>query len=129
MREKGFTAHCPQAAGGRRVDRVHQQGGRWLDFYEGQVGWFMGTNIPGKTRAVLLNPLPAPAYRAKCAEAAAKGYEGFAVAINRLAHVQYLCSFCEDHAEAAHHPALDQCGAAAAVEAAAGAGSGVPRRA
>ena len=26
---------------------------------------------------VLLNPLPAPAYRAKCAEAAAKAYEGF----------------------------------------------------
>ena len=39
--------------------------------------WFMGTNIPGKPPAVLLNPLPAPAYRAKCAEAAAKGYEDF----------------------------------------------------
>jgi len=46
-------------------------------FTQAKSAWFMGTNIPGKPRAVLLNPLPAPAYRAKCAEAAAKGYEGF----------------------------------------------------
>ncbi len=48
-------------------------------FTQAKSAWFMGTNIPGKTRAVLLNPLPAPAYRAKCAEAAAKGYEDFVV--------------------------------------------------
>jgi hypothetical protein len=40
---------------------------------------FMGTNIPGKTRAILLNPIPAPAYRAKCNEAAANGYRDFVV--------------------------------------------------
>jgi hypothetical protein len=39
----------------------------------------MGTNIPGKTRAILLNPIPAPAYRAKCNEAAANGYRDFVV--------------------------------------------------
>ena len=35
----------------------------------------------------------------------------------------------DDYAEAPYHPAFDQCGAATAVEAAAGGGSGVPYRA
>jgi cation diffusion facilitator CzcD-associated flavoprotein CzcO len=48
-------------------------------FTKAKSAWFMGTNIPGKPRAVLLNPLPAPAYRAKCVQAAANGYEGFAL--------------------------------------------------
>jgi cation diffusion facilitator CzcD-associated flavoprotein CzcO len=39
--------------------------------------WFVGANIPGKARAILLYANPAPKYRAKCAEVAAKGYEGF----------------------------------------------------
>ncbi len=39
--------------------------------------WFVGANIPGKKRAFLLYANTAPAYRAKCAEVAAKGYEGF----------------------------------------------------
>jgi len=39
--------------------------------------WFMESNIPGKKRAILLYANTAPAYRAKCAEVAAKGYEGF----------------------------------------------------
>ena len=34
-------------------------------------------NIPGKAHAVLLYANTAPAYRAKLAETAAKGYEGF----------------------------------------------------
>jgi acetone monooxygenase len=46
-------------------------------FTKAKSAWFMGTNIPGKPRAVLLNPIPAPAYRAKCAQAAANGYEEF----------------------------------------------------
>ncbi|MGH7962380.1 MAG: hypothetical protein ACRERD_11245 [Candidatus Binatia bacterium] len=37
----------------------------------------MGTNIPGKKRTVLLYANTAPAYRKKCAEVAANGYEGF----------------------------------------------------
>jgi len=37
----------------------------------------MGSNIPGKKRALLLYADSAPNYRAKCAEVAAKGYEGF----------------------------------------------------
>jgi cation diffusion facilitator CzcD-associated flavoprotein CzcO len=39
--------------------------------------WFVGENIPGKAHAILLYANTAPAYRAKCAEVAAKGYEGF----------------------------------------------------
>jgi hypothetical protein len=37
----------------------------------------MGSNIPGKKRAILLYPNAATVYRQKCTEAAAKGYEGF----------------------------------------------------
>ena len=39
--------------------------------------WFVGANIPGKARVLLLYPDSAPSYRAKCAEVAANGYEGF----------------------------------------------------
>ncbi|HKN01138.1 MAG TPA: hypothetical protein VJX23_11525 [Candidatus Binataceae bacterium] len=44
--------------------------------------WFMGinTNMPGKDkRTFLLYSGGAPAYREKCDEVAAKGYEGFAL--------------------------------------------------
>jgi cation diffusion facilitator CzcD-associated flavoprotein CzcO len=39
--------------------------------------WFMGTNVPGKKRSFLFYAGGAPAFRDKCAEVAAKGYEGF----------------------------------------------------
>jgi cyclohexanone monooxygenase len=39
--------------------------------------WFLGANIPGKKRAFLIYANTAPAYRQKCAEVAANGYEGF----------------------------------------------------
>jgi cyclohexanone monooxygenase len=44
--------------------------------------WYMGANIPGKPRAFLpyLNPEGVGGYRKRCAEIAAKGYEGFALA-------------------------------------------------
>ena len=77
MRDKGF----------RRIAPKPQVEDAWMAyinkvaagsiFTQAKSAWFMGTNIPGKPRAVLLNPLPAPAYRAKCAEAAAKGYADF----------------------------------------------------
>ena len=41
--------------------------------------WFVGANIPGKARALLTAPDTAPAMRAKRAEVAANGYEGFIV--------------------------------------------------
>ena len=39
--------------------------------------WFMGSNIAGKKRTFLFYAGGAPAFRDKCAEVAAKGYEGF----------------------------------------------------
>ena len=39
--------------------------------------WFVGANIPGKARALLTSPDTAPVMRAKRAEVAANGYEGF----------------------------------------------------
>ena len=38
--------------------------------------WFMGSNIPGKKRVLVLYSNSAPAYRAKCEEVAANAYEG-----------------------------------------------------
>jgi cation diffusion facilitator CzcD-associated flavoprotein CzcO len=39
--------------------------------------WFMGANIPGKARAILLYANSAPAYRQKLQEVAENNYEGF----------------------------------------------------
>jgi cyclohexanone monooxygenase len=39
--------------------------------------WFVGANIPGKARAILLYANPAQKFRAKVRDVAAKGYEGF----------------------------------------------------
>ena len=39
--------------------------------------WFVGANIPGKARVLLTSPDTAPVMRAKRAEVAANGYEGF----------------------------------------------------
>ena len=41
------------------------------------ASWFVGANIPGKARALLTSPDSAPVMRAKRAEVAANGYEGF----------------------------------------------------
>ncbi|NKQ54684.1 NAD(P)/FAD-dependent oxidoreductase [Amycolatopsis sp. K13G38] len=43
------------------------------------TSWYMGDNIPGKPRRVLVYLGGAPAYRAKCDEIVAAGYEGFAL--------------------------------------------------
>ena len=76
---EGLQAHCSHAAGGRGLG-----GARQLELAEGTLfaagnSWFMGANIPGKKRVFLLYANTAPAYREKCAEVAAKGYEGFYV--------------------------------------------------
>ena len=39
--------------------------------------WFVGANIPGKKRTFLMYAGGSPAYREKCGDVAAKGYEGF----------------------------------------------------
>ena len=41
--------------------------------------WYLGANVPGKTRVFM--PLPGlPPYREQCDAVAANGYEGFALA-------------------------------------------------
>ena len=42
--------------------------------------WYMGANVPGKARQILLYLGGFPAYRQTCEAVAAKGYEGFALA-------------------------------------------------
>ena len=42
--------------------------------------WYMGANVPGKARAILLYLGGFRAYRSTCESVAAKGYEGFALA-------------------------------------------------
>jgi hypothetical protein len=41
--------------------------------------WYLGANIPGKRREMLILAGGLPAYIAKCNENAERGYEGFAI--------------------------------------------------
>ena len=76
MRDHGYT----------RIEATPQAEESWVQHVEelaaGSIrtktdSWFVGANIPGKARVLLLYPDSAPAYRARCAEVAANGYEGF----------------------------------------------------
>ena len=59
------------------VDHVNEAGAKILRTQADS--WFVGANIPGKARVLLTAPDTAPAMRAKRAEVAANGYEGFAL--------------------------------------------------
>ena len=48
--------------------------------YPKAASWYMGANIPGKPRVFLPYIGGVGAYRQKCDEVAANGYEGFVVA-------------------------------------------------
>jgi cation diffusion facilitator CzcD-associated flavoprotein CzcO len=76
MREKNFTRIAPtpqaEAAWVRHMD---ESAARTI-LYDTN-SWFMGANIPGKKRAILLYAGSAATYRKECQDAAAKGYEGF----------------------------------------------------
>ena len=48
--------------------------------YPSAASWYMGANIPGKPRVFMPYIGGVGAYRQKCDEIAAKGYEGFALA-------------------------------------------------
>ena len=43
--------------------------------------WYMGANIPGKPRQMLMYPGGLPLYLTQCNESAEKGYEGFALSV------------------------------------------------
>ena len=61
--EDEWTAHVNELAEGSLLSTVDN--------------WFVGANIPGKKRSFLMYTGGSPAYREKCAEVAARGYEGF----------------------------------------------------
>ncbi|MSQ48487.1 MAG: NAD(P)/FAD-dependent oxidoreductase [Deltaproteobacteria bacterium] len=76
MRDKGFKRIVPTPQAEEAwVEHANELGSHTL--LSDAKSWFMGANIPGKKRAILLYANTAPAYRAKCSEVAAKGYEGF----------------------------------------------------
>jgi len=76
MREKGFKRIAPtpqaEAAWGEHAAELASH-----TLLSDAKSWFVGANIPGKKLSLLLYANTAPAYRAKCMEVAAKGYEGF----------------------------------------------------
>ena len=57
------------------VNHVNEAGAKILRTQANS--WFVGANIPGKARVLLTSPDSAPVMRAKRAEVAANGYEGF----------------------------------------------------
>ncbi len=63
------------------VEHVNEMAFRTL--YPTANSWYMGANIPGKPRVFMPYIGGVGAYRAKCDEVAAKGYEGFALGSNR----------------------------------------------
>jgi cation diffusion facilitator CzcD-associated flavoprotein CzcO len=75
VREKGYARITPTA----QAEEAWVQ--HAAELAEGSLfaagnSWFVGANIPGKKRVFLLYANTVPAYRKKCAEVAAKGYEG-----------------------------------------------------
>ena len=76
MREKGYSSIAPTPEAEQAwVEHAAELAS--LTLLSDAKSWFMGSNIPGKKRALLLYANSAPNYRAKVAEVAAKDYEGF----------------------------------------------------
>jgi cation diffusion facilitator CzcD-associated flavoprotein CzcO len=76
VREKGFARIAPTPEAEEAwVEHAAELASHTL--LSDAKSWFVGANIPGKKRALLLYANTAPAYRNKCAEVAANGYEGF----------------------------------------------------
>jgi len=78
VRDNGFTRiDATPEAEDAWVNHVNEAGANILRTQANS--WFVGANIPGKARALLTAPDTAPAMRAKRAEVAANGYEGYAL--------------------------------------------------
>jgi len=76
VREKGFARIVPTPQAEEAwVEHANELASHTL--LSGAKSWFVGANIPGKKRGLLLYANSALAYRNKCTEVAAKGYEGF----------------------------------------------------
>ena len=78
MRGHGLAAlEATGAAEDKWVEHVNEVASTTL--YPQANSWYMGANIPGKPRIFMPYIGGVPAYRKKCDEVAAKGYEGFAM--------------------------------------------------
>jgi cation diffusion facilitator CzcD-associated flavoprotein CzcO len=78
MGEQGHrTIEATPEAEEEWVDHVNTVAGETL--YPTCNSWYLGANVPGKTR-VFMPLVGYPPYVEKCEEVAAKGYEGFALA-------------------------------------------------
>ena len=76
-----------RTSGHRRIEATEEATEAWVDhvnlvasytLYPTCNSWYLGANIPGKTRVFM--PLPGfPPYAEKCEQVAADGYEGFAL--------------------------------------------------
>ena len=78
VRDRGHTRICATPdAEEEWVQHVAEGGAKILRTQANS--WFVGANIPGKARVLLTAPDSAPAMRAKRAEVASNGYEGFAI--------------------------------------------------
>ena len=76
MRDSGFSCIEPTVeAEDSWVKHVNDEGEKILRTKA--ANWFVGANIPGKARALLTAPDSAPVMRAKRAEVASNGYDGF----------------------------------------------------
>ena len=79
LRSNGLaTIEATEAAESGWVDHVNAVAGKTL--FPSCNSWYLGANVPGKTRVFM--PLPGfPAYVEKCRQVAERGYEGFALAV------------------------------------------------
>jgi cation diffusion facilitator CzcD-associated flavoprotein CzcO len=71
------TIEATQQAQDDWVEHVNEIAGYTL--YPKANSWYMGANVPGKTRVFMPYAGGVGAYRKRCDEVAAKGYEGFAL--------------------------------------------------
>ena len=79
LRDQGLrTVEALPDAQDAWVDHVNEIAGYTL--YPKANSWYMGANVPGKPRVFMPYAGGVGAYRKKCDEVAAKGYEGFAIA-------------------------------------------------
>ena len=74
----------------RTIEAMRQAQDAWVDHVNTVAGytlfpkansWYMGANVPGKTRVFMPYAGGVGEYRKKCDEVAAKGYDGFALAV------------------------------------------------
>ncbi len=76
MRDRNYTRVAPlREAEDAWTAHVEETGDATV--FATAKSWLMGDNVPGKKRTLLLYAGGAPAYKAKCDEVVAKGYEGF----------------------------------------------------